>query len=441
VWKPVLSSGNLSELQLQFLRANSDAFNMLLNEEDHINNNTTHNNMTSSRNLSDKSASASRIANATRKSVLSSSSSTTNDIAGPRRIRSSRHRSVPDQQPSTAGGVTSAAAAATEGPAAPTSSLICIKAMMSDDDDDDDDDGRHVPTSSSSFISSSFEASYPVVIALSTTTSSSSSITNDNIITPLIDGSHAADDDDGRHDKDTSMLSLFTIPLEWLETIDTIITESASSSSSSLPKRDGQALKVMVIGSKGSGKSSFVRVATNRYLSTTIADHHHHHKDSCPPLVRVVDLDCGQPDVALPGTICIDLCHEVRLYPGPTSVIHNPTTTTAAGAAGAAGAASTTHQRQQQQQLYTGACTPALNPRDYVDKCCRLMDEAMRRDKGHEGSSSSPPVLVNTPGWYGGLGGHILAYLRYYIQPHIVIVLGDEQHQQEHNHYWSDLCN
>ncbi|KAF4739378.1 hypothetical protein FOZ63_015129, partial [Perkinsus olseni] len=161
--------------------------------------------------------------------------------------------------------------------------------------------------------------------------------------------------------------------------------------------------------------------------------HHHHNKDSCPPLVRVVDLDCGQPDVALPGTISIDLCHEVRLYPGPTSVIHNPTTTTA-------GASTTHHQQQQQQQLYTGACTPALNPRDYVDKCCRLMDEAMRRDEGHEGSSSSP-VLVNTPGWYGGLGGHILAYLRYYIQPHIVIVLGDKQQQQEHNHYWSDLCN
>ncbi|KAF4696208.1 Polynucleotide 5'-hydroxyl-kinase grc3 [Perkinsus olseni] len=312
---------------------------------------------------------------------------------------------------------------------------------MSDDDDDDCD--RHAPTSSSSFISSSFEASYPVVIALSSTTSSSS-ITNDNIITPLIDGSHAAaDDDDGRDDKDTSMPSLlFTIPLEWQETIDTMITESsASSSSSSLPRRDGhQALKVMVIGSKGSGKSSFIRVATNRYISTTIADHHHHHhhhhhnKDSCPPLVRVVDLDCGQPDVALPGTISIDLCHEVRLYPGPTSVIHNPTTTTTAGAS------ITHHHQQQQQQLYTGACTPALNPRDYVDKCCRLMDEAMRRDEGHEGSSSSP-VLVNTPGWYGGLGGHILAYLRYYIQPHIVIVLGDKQQQQEHNHYWSDLCN
>ncbi|EER09702.1 hypothetical protein Pmar_PMAR022140 [Perkinsus marinus ATCC 50983] len=43
VWKPLLSDSSiaLSKLQLQFLKANSDTFNMLCNEEDHINTNSS----------------------------------------------------------------------------------------------------------------------------------------------------------------------------------------------------------------------------------------------------------------------------------------------------------------------------------------------------------------------------------------------------------------
>lgn len=161
----------------------------------------------------------------------------------------------------------------TIGPAAPTSSLITIKAATSS------------TTTTSCYIESSFEPAYPVVIALS--------ITNDsNIILP-----HANEEEKEHH------LNTFIIPLQWEHAMDGIIRGVLDNNKKK--KSKGASFKVMVIGNKGVGKSSFIRATTNRYISSTSSGH----SDS---IIRVLDLDCGQPDTALPGTISINKLDKVR---------------------------------------------------------------------------------------------------------------------------------
>lgn len=56
----------------------------------------------------------------------------------------------------------------------------------------------------------------------------------------------------------------------------------------------------------------------------------------------------------------------------------------------------TNNNNHHHNELFTGGTTPSLHPRDYILKCCRLIDEALNK---RDNKDDNTPIIVNTPGW------------------------------------------
>ncbi|KYR00512.1 NUC156 family protein [Tieghemostelium lacteum] len=166
------------------------------------------------------------------------------------------------------------------------------------------------------------------------------------------------------------------IPRFWIEYIDNEILNNNNSSS------NGN-LKLITIGNKDVGKSTFNRVLLNRLLNRY-------------PHVLYVELDTGQCEFTPSGLVSVDLIKEPLF--GPTF----------------------THMKPKPlRQYFYGDITSKTNPEYYLNLCKQVLDCCDIILKQHP----NIPVLVNSNGWLKGLGLMLISEIIKYLQPTIITQL------------------
>ncbi|KAK9828014.1 hypothetical protein WJX81_000356 [Elliptochloris bilobata] len=165
------------------------------------------------------------------------------------------------------------------------------------------------------------------------------------------------------------------IPAEWRQAADSIAAASAACASAGHP-----AAVVAVCGSKGTGKSTFARLLVNALLSRG---------SGC---VAFLDVDCGQPELTVPGLLSAHLLREPLL--GPPHL----------------------HQREPGAARFIGDTSPQADPAAYVAAAVSLA-------RWLQGSAGGAPLVVNTPGWVKGIGYEALAAVLAGVRPSHTVLM------------------
>ncbi|ANB12430.1 Grc3p [Sugiyamaella lignohabitans] len=154
---------------------------------------------------------------------------------------------------------------------------------------------------------------------------------------------------------------------------------------------DNDPPKVLVLGPKSSGKSSFCRFLTNYFLASEINQCHY------------LELDPGQPEYCPPGTVSL---HSPEFNFSP-SFSHS-------------------NFRNSIRAHTIGSTSPKDHPNVYLSYCRDLY-----RTYEKTQVKSQSPLIINTPGWTRGLGVDLLADITSIVQPNIIISLGPDDSQTE----------
>ncbi|KAM3462884.1 hypothetical protein MY5147_006996 [Beauveria neobassiana] len=186
-----------------------------------------------------------------------------------------------------------------------------------------------------------------------------------------------------------SIIQELNSPAEWNKAISDI------TSSAAFDQRAQSS--TLVCGPKGAGKSTFSKLLTNRLLTTT-----NRASTAQPgPGVAVIDLDPGQPEYALAGTV--SLVHITR--PNLGTPFSHP------------GFHHAGHRILRSHAL--ASVSPAMSPSLYI-QCAMDLYEAYRR------TLRNCPLLINTPGWILGTGLDLLVDLITKILPSRVIYMSED---------------
>ncbi|EJP70881.1 GRC3 protein [Beauveria bassiana ARSEF 2860] len=186
-----------------------------------------------------------------------------------------------------------------------------------------------------------------------------------------------------------SIIRELNSPAEWNKAISDI------TSSAAFDQRAQSS--TLVCGPKGAGKSTFSKLLTNRLLTTT-----NRASTAQPgPGVAVIDLDPGQPEYALAGTV--SLVHITR--PNLGTPFSHP------------GFHHAGHRILRSHAL--ASVSPAMSPSLYI-QCAMDLYEAYRR------TLRNCPLLINTPGWILGTGLDLLVDLITKILPSRVIYMSED---------------
>lgn len=137
----------------------------------------------------------------------------------------------------------------------------------------------------------------------------------------------------------------------------------------------GQRLRVVVIGSKNLGKSTFVRILTAKLLKSL-------------PAVCTLETDCGQPDNTPPAVISYT-SHSNGSHEGkPRHVIRS--------------------------QRYLGFVNPAFDPFQYIETVENVFKDYLEQD-------SEAPLIVNCHGYGASVGLETWQAIITLVQPDIVV--------------------
>ncbi|KAH6623563.1 hypothetical protein F5144DRAFT_366277 [Chaetomium tenue] len=160
-------------------------------------------------------------------------------------------------------------------------------------------------------------------------------------------------------------------------------------------KRKGTPV-IFLCGPKSSGKSTFGRLLTNRFMTDRAGS-----KNRPWSSVMVLDIDPGQPEYSPPGVISLSNITIPNLSP---SFCH-PTLTPAEG---------------QLRAHAIASVTPGLDPAHYIECVLDLLTHYQRHP------DPKPPLVVNTPGWVQGTGLDILSELIMAVHPTEVIYMSQD---------------
>ncbi|KAK4249998.1 hypothetical protein C7999DRAFT_12132 [Corynascus novoguineensis] len=181
------------------------------------------------------------------------------------------------------------------------------------------------------------------------------------------------------------LLQELTSPAEWNKKLSGLATA----------KRKGTPV-IFLCGPKSSGKSTFGRLLTNRFITDRGGVKHKPWSS-----VMVLDIDPGQPEYSPPGVISLVRIATPNLSP---SFCH-PILTPAEG---------------QLRAHAIASVTPALDPAHFIECVLDLFAHYQRS------SDVSSPLVVNTPGWIQGTGLDILSELIASIRPTEVIYMSQD---------------
>lgn len=151
--------------------------------------------------------------------------------------------------------------------------------------------------------------------------------------------------------------------------------------------------KVLVCGPKSAGKSTFSKILTNRLLTTP--------PNTALPGVMILDLDPGQPEYGLPGTMSLVHVLEPNISPSFTNV-------------------NLEGRRTQLVRCHAlAAITPAANTELYKEAAADLFNT-------FEKDFKTLPLVVNTPGWILGTGLELLEEIILQFAPDEVIYMSED---------------
>lgn len=157
--------------------------------------------------------------------------------------------------------------------------------------------------------------------------------------------------------------------------------------------------RILICGAKGCGKSTMLRYATNRILSKQML------KDLSSTDVAVLDLDCGQPELSVPGLITLTLVSQPLLSDPPLHMVHGGEV----NAVDADDNDQTKPPLQHEAAYFFGDITSKADPDKYVEMATLLMHKYnnLKKDRIEQGKGHLP-LLINTDGWVKGFGYEIL---------------------------------
>jgi len=181
-------------------------------------------------------------------------------------------------------------------------------------------------------------------------------------------------------------------PPEWNEVIAKFTSPSTG------PKTHS----ILICGPKSSGKSTFARLLTNKLISTFLEAINETEPAKITG-IAFLDLDPGQPEYSIPGTLSLIHLQEYNFGPPFTHPTPGPKSRVICS-----------HS--------IGAVSPSLDPCLYL--ACAVNLFAHYRNL----LSNVPncPLVINTPGWVLGTGLEILVNLITHIRPTEVIYLSQE---------------
>ncbi|KAI0904355.1 hypothetical protein F4823DRAFT_628670 [Ustulina deusta] len=154
-----------------------------------------------------------------------------------------------------------------------------------------------------------------------------------------------------------------------------------------------RAPSIMVTGPKSSGKSTFGKILTNRFLTGT----HAHTKRPSDGGVVILDLDPGQPEYCGAGQIALILVTQPILSPPFCRPFDIPGIRTIRSHA-------------------LASLSPASDPELYTEMALDLITH-------YRNAFRSYPLVINTPGWIQGTGLDLLVLLIGELRPSEVIYL------------------
>jgi polynucleotide 5'-hydroxyl-kinase GRC3/NOL9 len=215
----------------------------------------------------------------------------------------------------------------------------------------------------------------------------------------------------------------------------TTTTTATERRSSQLQDRDGI---MLICGAKGVGKSTFLRYAANRLLSgpTKRGSDGNRHRSSRRRSVAILDLDCGQPELGVPGTMSLTLVSRPLMMdpPGHTvwggSVGRMPPPSKIdddySEREGWDSDDATMDHRRHEASYFFGDITSKSDPDSYVDMSSRLMQRYHDLRSSLDLEEHPIPLIVNTDGWVKGLGYEVLSAIVGVVDPgHIVQIVGN----------------
>jgi polynucleotide 5'-hydroxyl-kinase GRC3/NOL9 len=171
--------------------------------------------------------------------------------------------------------------------------------------------------------------------------------------------------------------------------------------------------KILVSGSKGTGKSTLSRVLVNTMLtmdaSGTIGA-----TKAFPDGVILLDIDPGQPELAAPGTVYLAHIRAPLLGPSFTNLI-------------VPGATENTMLRMH----YLGANTPRESPSHYQ----RCVSDLLSLYRNYE----NIPLVINTCGWNSGSGKAVLLSAIRDVTLTNIVHIGDTRNTAVHDLMQSDV--
>jgi polynucleotide 5'-hydroxyl-kinase GRC3/NOL9 len=179
-------------------------------------------------------------------------------------------------------------------------------------------------------------------------------------------------------------------PAEWNKKLSSLAALGA----------DGRAFTTLVCGPKSAGKSTFSKILTNRLVTRRPKG-----SRSTPPGesqgVAVLDLDPGQPEYAVPGTLSLVHVTQPNL------------------------SAPFTHASLENPAFRVLRChalasvSPASDPDCYRECVVDLHDEYRR-------ALGNLPLIINTPGWILGTGLELLGEIIKHTSPSEVVYMSEE---------------
>ncbi|EFX00884.1 RNA processing protein [Grosmannia clavigera kw1407] len=172
-------------------------------------------------------------------------------------------------------------------------------------------------------------------------------------------------------------------------------------------RRSGGAGVYFVCGPKGSGKSTFSRLLTNRLLTE---------EASTGGAVAMLDIDPGQPEFATPGTVSLVRVSEPNLSP--------PFCHPYVASRGSPGSSGSPGSVQRLRAHDLAAASLASDPEHYI-ACVMDLYGAYQRDQRDQGGRRCP-LVINTPGWVLGTGLDVLAELVRRMRPSRVVYMSQD---------------
>jgi len=199
------------------------------------------------------------------------------------------------------------------------------------------------------------------------------------------------------------------IPESWKTAMDCVLDDVAAPPSDDTSAEANEAKKgtkirharVVVCGAKHVGKSTCIRYAVNRLLSS-----------SSFQAVALLDCDAGQPEMSPPGMLTLTLITKPLLSPPHHHIVM-----------GEESLITTQHVNA----YFYGHTTSKADPSLFLRCITKLFQSHTQLvEEQYGGDESNLPLLVNTDGWIKGMGFEILSATLDTVQPnHVIQLLGE----------------